>query len=187
MRSRDLADVRKEHNTKPLIHNIINHGDPINFQEWVHEACRHQQKWLYLQTRFKKSGAPSGQNQKRPNMSQQQNTFRPCNTNAMDTTPGRVHAQGALTNNERQQLMKEGKCFICRKQGHMSRDCPQKQSHARSSTQERQEVEESINATSSTPVIAKAQTMDDLMEEVRNAPEEVKQDFIQKIFENQDF
>ena len=29
-----------------------------------------------------------------------------------------------LTTEERTQLMKEGKCFKCRKQGHLSRDCP---------------------------------------------------------------
>ena len=29
-----------------------------------------------------------------------------------------------LTTEERTTLMKEGKCFKCRKQGHLSRDCP---------------------------------------------------------------
>ena len=29
-----------------------------------------------------------------------------------------------LMTEERTQLMKEGKCFKCRKQGHLSRDCP---------------------------------------------------------------
>jgi hypothetical protein len=29
-----------------------------------------------------------------------------------------------LTVEEREKLMKEGKCFQCRKQGHLSRDCP---------------------------------------------------------------
>ena len=29
-----------------------------------------------------------------------------------------------LTTEERTLLMKEGKCFKCRKQGHLSRDCP---------------------------------------------------------------
>ena len=29
-----------------------------------------------------------------------------------------------LTTEERTLLMKEGKCFKCRKQGHLSKDCP---------------------------------------------------------------
>ncbi|KAH9165601.1 hypothetical protein EDB89DRAFT_1911246 [Lactarius sanguifluus] len=68
--------------------------NPVNFEEWVREAHRHQQKWLYLQARFKKSGASSNQNQRRPNLSQQQlqNAFHPRTANAMDTTPGRVRA-----------------------------------------------------------------------------------------------
>lgn len=33
---------------------------------------------------------------------------------------------GRLTPNERNQLMKEGKCFYCKEQGHLSTDCPAK-------------------------------------------------------------
>jgi hypothetical protein len=33
---------------------------------------------------------------------------------------------GTITTDERQELMKAGKCFTCKKQGHLSRDCPQK-------------------------------------------------------------
>jgi hypothetical protein len=36
----------------------------------------------------------------------------------------------SLSKEERQKLMKEGRCFHCKKQGHMSRLCPQKKKKA---------------------------------------------------------
>ena len=44
----------------------------------------------------------------------------------MDLTPGRTRARAALTDDEYAQLRKEGKCFHCKKQGHLSRNCPLK-------------------------------------------------------------
>ena len=51
--------------------------------------------------------------------------------NAMDTTVGTATTSGtafigALTEEMRAALMKIGACFRCRKTGHLSRDCPQK-------------------------------------------------------------
>ncbi|KAH9058010.1 hypothetical protein EDB83DRAFT_2520886 [Lactarius deliciosus] len=84
---------------KPLICNIINNSNPLTFEEWVREAHHHQQKWMYLQAHFKKSGTPTNQTQQQPNLLQQQlqNTFKPQNANVMDMTLGRVHVCGALT------------------------------------------------------------------------------------------
>jgi hypothetical protein len=42
----------------------------------------------------------------------------------------RVRAR-QITTDERTELMKAGKCFTCRKQGHLSRDCPQRLSRPR--------------------------------------------------------
>ena len=41
-----------------------------------------------------------------------------CDPNAMDID--------ALSLEERSKLMKEGKCFHCRKTGHLAKDCPDK-------------------------------------------------------------
>ena|ERR1700761_692570 len=56
---------------------------------------------------------------------------------AMDTTPGwvRAHAtntRAALLEKDKTELMAAGKCFCHKKQGHMSRNCPDKPAQARS-------------------------------------------------------
>jgi hypothetical protein len=43
----------------------------------------------------------------------------------MDLTPGHIHARGTLTEDECK-LMATGGCFCCRKQGHMSCNCPER-------------------------------------------------------------
>ena len=40
---------------------------------------------------------------------------------AQNTTPG---VQARLTTEDRQELLKDGKCFYCKQKGHMARDCP---------------------------------------------------------------
>ena len=44
----------------------------------------------------------------------------------MDLTPGRTRARAALTEEEQATLQKEGRCFNCKKQGHIGRNCPLK-------------------------------------------------------------
>jgi hypothetical protein len=48
------------------------------------------------------------------------------NPNAMDLTPGHICARGTLTEDKHAKLMATGGCFCCRKQGHMSHNCPDK-------------------------------------------------------------
>jgi len=40
------------------------------------------------------------------------------------TTTQKMERPGKLTDEERERLCREGRCFQCRKQGHMSRECP---------------------------------------------------------------
>ena len=62
----------------------------------------------------------------------------------MDLTPGRTHARAALTDDERATLQQEGKCFKCRKKGHMSRDCPDRASQAQSGTTKEEGPKEEV-------------------------------------------
>jgi hypothetical protein len=46
----------------------------------------------------------------------------------MDTSAGRANALAA---NEKEKLSKEGRCFRCKKQGHISCNCPDKEKEAK--------------------------------------------------------
>jgi hypothetical protein len=49
----------------------------------------------------------------------------------MDLTPGRTCARAALTDDEMTRLRQEGKCFKCKRQGHIGRNCPNQNSQIR--------------------------------------------------------
>jgi hypothetical protein len=82
-------------------------------------AIRYHRKFLQYQTFFER---PS-KNPKKPTQQQWQQCFAKDN-NAMDTTPGRIRARTALSEDEISQLCREGKCFKCRRQGHIGHNCP---------------------------------------------------------------
>jgi hypothetical protein len=44
--------------------------------------------------------------------------------NAMDLAPGHTRARAALTDDEMAKLHQEGKCFKCKRQGHIGHNCP---------------------------------------------------------------
>ena len=89
-------------------------------EDWIEGAIRQHSKYLTYQSYFggRKSFNPRNPNQ-RPTKQQWQQGFAK-NPNAMDLTPGRTCAQAALTDDKRATLRQEGKCFKCRKKGHMS-------------------------------------------------------------------
>src|SRR6201984_3575986 len=69
----------------------------------------------------KQQGEPFQKNGRKP----------PRDPDAMDVdvTETPTEANGMfkrLSNEERKQLQAEGRCFCCKKQGHMSKDCPLK-------------------------------------------------------------
>jgi hypothetical protein len=49
----------------------------------------------------------------------------------MDLTPGHTRARAALTDDEMNKLRQEGKCFKCKRQGHIGCNCPNQNSQIR--------------------------------------------------------
>ena len=99
----------------------------------------------------------------------------------MDITPGRTRARAALTEEEQVTLQKEGRCFNCKKQGHIGRNCPLKAggSKARSG-----ETTEDTNPMHSS---IKRLTADELINIVQDMDEGEKDKIIQEVFMKEDF
>ena len=98
----------------------------------------------------------------------------------MDTLGGRTHAYAALTEDERAKLQKEERCFRCKCQGHLSRNCPNKPKDAKAQATGEEESA-TINAASSSsqtpPNTQKSATKintKELVESVRNMDQDEK-------------
>src|SRR5579859_2277439 len=122
----------------------------------------------------------------------------------MDQTPGCIRAR-QITTNEKEELMRTGRCFNCKEQGHLSRYCPKKRSGTTFPTNsatrpqprargaqvtvnfdngvEDNEPEATVKATSSKQSL----TADQIIELMQNASEEDKDKDIQKVFMVSDF
>jgi hypothetical protein len=76
----------------------------------------------------------------------------------MDTSAGK-----ATTEEQKVKLHLEGRCFECKKQGHIARNCPTKKTKARSAKieEDQQEVAEELTAWSVNDMIARATQFSD--------------------------
>ena len=115
-----------------------------------------------------------------------------ADSDTMDTTPGRVGAR-RIGAEERTELMKAGKCFTCKKQGHLSRNCPQKspqrpRTNVRASTSS--QIEE-VNSDDEEPAKVrsgkKKPSASERMDILREADKEAKDSIIQEFFLKEDF
>jgi hypothetical protein len=174
---------------------VAKFNDPQSFRDWKRGAVEHHTKYMWIKSRFRTKGKTKA----RPTQDQWKKAFAKKGDDAMDTTPGRVKARAAstrppLTDNEREKLRKEGRCFRCRKQGHLSRYCPEKPSQARGNPEEEESEEEAIQtATSRTtkptnPFLArKKTTTQDIIRLITDAEDDIKDTIIQEVFMKQDF
>ena len=147
-------------------------------EDWIKGAIHQHSKYLTYQSYFGgwKNFNLRNPNQ-RPTKQQWQQGFAK-NSNAMDLMPGRTRAQAALTDDERVTLRQEGKCFKCRKKGHMSQDCPDRASQAQSGTTKEDPKEEAKEEDAQ----IKQVTAKELVHLVQNMSQEEKDKVIQDVF-----
>jgi hypothetical protein len=116
----------------------------------------------------------------------------------MDTTPRCIRARAALSEDEMAQLHREGKCFKCRRQGHIGCNCPNQNSQIRATdTNKTGAISQNATNTSTdssgtsntiTPLHSiKKINAQELVKLVRDMDQGEKDKVIQDIFMNEDF
>ena len=176
---------------------IINNTDPRTWLDWTRAAQKYQQKYLLIRSTLGlKTGNTVQKTRKKPQTPEQWkaawNNKKNNDLDAMDTTPGRARAR-KIDADERTEFMKASKCFTCKKQGHLSCDCPQRppqrprtNAHASTSSQI-----EDVNSDDEEPAKVrsgrKKHSASEIMDILREADEEAKDSIIQEFFMKEDF
>jgi hypothetical protein len=165
-----------------------NMGLLISVADYEDAAIRYHRKFLQVQAFFDKSGK-----NKKPTRQQWQQRFVK-DPNAMDLTPGRTRARAALTDDEMNKLRQEGKCFKCKRQGHIRRNCPNQNSQIRATNSGGPQIHPATNTSTASsgaitsPIsIRKAITAQELVDLVRDMDQGEKDKVIQDIFMQEDF
>jgi hypothetical protein len=113
-----LADFFRETLPTGLQRQIlVAENPPTTLTEWYEKAARFHNNWKRMQ-RILGRGNKTQTN----NTSNNQNTTRRFYFPKKERDPNAMDVD-RLTVEERNTLMKEGKCFKCRQFGHLSRDC----------------------------------------------------------------
>ena len=173
--------------------NVARFNAPQSFNDWKRGTVEHHTTYMWIQSRFCNKG-------RRPTQEQWKKVFAKKGDDAMDTTPGQVKARAAntrppLNDDEREKLQKEGRCFRCRKQGHLSQYCPEKPSQARGNPEGEESEDEMIQAATSKPqnkptnpfLVKKKTTAQDIIRLITDADDDIKDTIIQEVFMKQDF
>jgi hypothetical protein len=174
---------------------IVNRPDePVTWTDWVRAAQKYQQKYLLVQANLgnRRSKDPA-KGQKSCSKEQWQQALRPKQKDPNTMEIDRVRAR-QITTDERADLMKAGKCFTCCKQGHLSRDCPQRSSrpctNARASASQVkvEDGDEEEDTPKTKARVGKTKySADEIIKIMRNAEEDDKDEVIQKVFMALDF
>ena len=180
-----------------LYASIINNTEPCTWLDWTRATMKYQQKYLLIRSALgMKPGNTMQKSCKKPQTPEQWkaawNNKKGGDPDAMDTTPGRVKAR-KIDADERTELMRTGKCFTCKKQGHLSCNCPQRppqrpRTNACASTSA--QIED-INSDDEEPAKVrsgkKKHSTSEIIEILKEADEEAKDSIIQELFMKEDF
>ena len=175
-----------------LFTSIINNTDPYTWLNWTRVAQKYQQKYLLIRSALgMKMGNTNSKSHKKLQTPEQWkaawNNKRGNNPDAMDTTPGHTRVR-RIDADERAELMKAGKCFTCKKQGHLSHDCPQRPpqrpcTNACASTSS--QIEE-VNSDEEEPAKVRSRkkkpSASEIMDILREADDDAKDSIIQEFF-----
>ena len=179
-----------------LYTSIINNTDPHMWTDWTRAAQKFQQKYLLICSALgMKTGNPDSKTCKKPQTPEQWkaawNNKRGNNSDAMDTTPGRARVR-RIDADEQAELMKAGKCFTCKKQGHLSRDCPQRppqcpRTNAHASTSTLNEVNSHDEEPAKVRSRKKKHSTSEITEILMEAEDDAKDTIVQEFFMKEDF
>ena len=108
----------------PLVHKIIGmEGLPDNLDMWVKYAQKYHACWAMVKALGYGGRSQEAQRASHNNWRARQHADK----GKRDRDPDKMDVDFArLSPTEKEQLMKEGKCFRCKRARHLSRNCPQK-------------------------------------------------------------
>ena len=182
--------------TSGLYIAIINGPDePRNWTKWTRAAQKYQQKYMLIHSSLGMRNPKDLKICKKPQTPEQWKVAwkKPGNRDphAMDTTPGCTRAR-KIDTDERTELMKAGTCFTCKKQGHLSCDCPQRPpprpcTNARAGTSKLDKVNSDDKEPAKVRSRKKKHSASEIMEILREAEDDAKDNIIQEFFMKEDF
>ena len=158
---------------------------------------KYQQKYLLIRSALgMKTGNATQKSCKKPQTPEQWkaawNNKKSNDSDAMDTTPGRTRAR-KIDADEQTELMRTGKCFTCKKQGHLSCDCPQRppqRPHTNACAGTSAQIED-VNSDDEEPAKVrsgkKKYSASEIIDILKEADEEAKDSIIQEFFMKEDF
>jgi hypothetical protein len=102
----------------PLAHDIIKmQGMPESLTQWIKLVQKYHSRWAMTKA-FRYQGKKDNHRRFKPCFNLQKERKKECDPDAMDVNFTQ------MSQDKRECLMKSESCFRCKKQGHISKDCP---------------------------------------------------------------